>query len=251
MKPSNTFEVADLLETFDKSEILKLIEDQLNTDQYTLEKITDHIQLLYVKWRSIMENPEIVEEIKVTADKKFKEICEDTIKLILNKFGMTIDDDWFDLHQNDVPALTMVLYHYFVLDFTSNIYDLIMNYIMTNYKLIYEVFESMEDKKDASTINQKKKLSSKMALIIANIYDISEWIIGQIDEKSYFNYADADYALTDIFRDYIDCGIITGSFMNQITKLYLTNISLKSEVCFTIISNAKIGVLVDPFKLNQ
>lgn len=248
MKPSNTFEISDILETFDKSEISGLINNQLNTEHYTMNKITDHFMPLYIRWRSIMENPEVVEDIKINTDLRFKELCEVILKNILNRFGMTIDDDWIELNQCDLPGLTVALYHFFVLDFVSNLHDVIMNYIMQNHKMIYQVFEAMENKKDASTINQKKKLTPKMAMIIANIYDISEWIINQIDEDNYFNYVNQDYALNDIFKEYIDKGALTGSFMNEIAKIYLTKISLKSEICFSIISNAKIGNISDPFK---
>lgn len=248
MKPSNTFEISDILETFDKSEISGLINNQLNTEHYTMNKITDHFMPLYIRWRSIMENPEVVEDIKINTDLRFKELCEAILKNILNRFGMTIDDDWIEMNQCDLPGLTVALYHFFVLDFVSNLHDVIMNYIMQNHKMIYQVFEAMENKKDASTINQKKKLTPKMAMIIANIYDISEWIINQIDEDNYFNYVNQDYALNDIFREYIDKGALTGSFMNEIAKIYLTKISLKSEICFSIISNAKIGNISDPFK---
>ena len=195
-----------------------------------------------------MENPEVVEDIKINTDLRFKELCEAILKNILNRFGMTIDDDWIEMNQCDLPGLTVALYHFFVLDFVSNLHDVIMNYIMQNHKMIYQVFEAMENKKDASTINQKKKLTPKMAMIIANIYDISEWIINQIDEDNYFNYVNQDYALNDIFKEYIDKGALTGSFMNEIAKIYLTKISLKSEICFSIISNAKIGNISDPFK---
>lgn len=248
MKPSNTFEISDILETFDKSEISGLINNQLNTEHYTMNKITDHFMPLYIRWRSIMENPEVVEDIKINTDLRFKELCEAILKNILNRFGMTIDDDWIEMNQCDLPGLTVALYHFFVLDFVSNLHDVIMNYIMQNHKMIYQVFEAMENKKDASTINQKKKLTPKMAMIIANIYDISEWIINQIDEDNYFNYVNQDYALNDIFKEYIDKGALTGSFMNEIAKIYLTKISLKSEICFSIISNAKIGNISDPFK---
>lgn len=248
MKASSTFEISDILETFDKTEINSLIDNQLYTDHYSMDKITDHLMPLYVRWRSIMENTEVVEEIKLSTQSHFIELCEYILKNILKRFNMAIDDDWIELNQDDIPALTLAVYHYFVLNFTSNLYEVIMNYVMTNNKLIYDIFEEMENKKDASTINQKKKLSPKMAMIIANIYDISEWIIHQIDEENFFKYTNKDYALNDVIIDYINKGVISGDFMNEIIKIYLTNISLKSEICFTIISNAKIGNMADPFK---
>ena len=238
MKQSVVYEVSEILDMFNLEEITKLLAAQLNVDNNSDMVISsvDHFRPLYYKYRSTIENNENTEEIKNAAEERFMNICNIFLSMICKKYHLDIDSDWKADHYKDIPGFTLALYSFFILDMRSNIYDVCMNYIERNTSYIYEAFEDRKNKKDSSTLINKKILTPEKAVIISNIYDVTTWILNQISEQQFLELLNSEYLPLKLIYSLLEEGIIAGDFMEEINELYASNISLKSDVCFKIIS---------------
>ena len=243
MKQFIVDEISDILDMFNLEEISKLLDHQItvNNESEILSHTADYFKPLYYKYKQIMETEGNDEEIKASAKERFMTICLLFLSKICNTFNLTIDDTWKDDHYEDIPGFTMALYSFFILDLTSNLYDVCLNYIKRNITYIYETFEDRKNKKDASTLVNKKILSPELALVVANIYDITTWILGQISEEQYIEYLNQEYLPLGLIRRLFEDGIMSGEFMYELNNIYNSNISLKNDVSFKIITTIKTG----------
>ena len=246
----NTFiEVSDILDSFDIDEIRGIINDQINNhfddDVYT-EKMHDYLKPLYYNYARLSKYS-LDEDTKEKAESKFYAICIAFLQAILGKFNIDLDKEWVSDHYSDLPAITIAFYTFFVLDFESNVYEVLVNYINANSELVAKTFEGLKIKKDASTLSNKKNLSPQMALIISNIYDISEWIFGQLDESDYFKYIDNSYVPLQLIKALYENEYLTGEFADVILQILHINIPLKSKICFDFIYQVKNGEIKDEF----
>lgn len=156
-------EVSDILESFNIDEINKLIEEQITTDyndDIYSDLLTNHLQPLYYNYASLTKY-DLDEETKSLAENKFVSICVAFLNAIVNRFKISIDTEWLSSHYSDVPAITMFMYSFFVIDFQNNVYEILVNYIEKNNEEIAKVFSGMKVKKDASSIANKKDLVQK------------------------------------------------------------------------------------------
>ena len=216
-------EVSDILETFNIAEISLLIKDQINGDSDDFINITmDHFKPLYFNFAKLTKY-DLEEDIKDEAQNRFFGICEVFIEEICKKFQLEIDSEWIGTRYNDLPAITMSLYSFFVLDFTQNVYEVILNYIIKNKDLVYKTFEDLKSKKDASTLANKKSLGPEMAVIISNIYDINKWIMMNISEEDFLDYLDKDYIPLKVIRPMYLEGKLSGNFVDVISNTYSIN----------------------------
>lgn len=241
-------EVSDILDSFDLAEIQKLISEQINTN-YTSDEYTptiDFFKPLYYNYAKLSKY-DIDEDTRKQAESKFYMICFSLLRAILSKFDIEIDHDWLSDHYSDIPGITIAFYSFFVLDFNTNLYELLVNYINTNSVEISKIFESLKIKKDASSMSNRKNLSNQMALIISNIYDISDWIFQALTEQDYFEYLNNSYVpvrfLSEMYKD----DRISANFAAVIYNIFHSNITLKSEICFKYISQVKNGEIKDLF----
>ncbi len=248
MKDSVLIEVSEILNAFNISEITKLIEEQIN-DDYSEDNSTDimvdHLKPLYYTYAN-MTKYKLDEDTKREAENRFYAICKVFIDAICKKFKLVIDEEWLNDNPSTLIALTFTLYSFFVLEFSANVNEVLLNYILQNTSEIYEVFEGMRNKKDSSTIANKKTMSPEMALIISNIYDISSWIFNKMTEAEFFNYLNDDYLPLQLIETLFDDGKISGEFMEAINEIFKANIRLKSKTCFTIIYKFRNEELKDP-----
>lgn len=236
MKQTVIYEVSEILDTFNLEEITKLLQNQIYSSEDYGTKV-DHFKPLYYKYQSIINTEGNSDEIKNTAITKFMDVCNIFLSLICKKFHLEIDQSWKDDHYNDLPGFAMALYSFFVLDISSNIYDVCVNYINKNTQFIYEAFEDRKSKKDAATLVNKKILSPELAIIVSNIYDISTWILSQLTEEQFIQYLNTDYIPLKFIIGILENGILSGEFMIEINDIYSSNIGLKSDVCFQLISH--------------
>lgn len=241
-------EVSDILETFNIAEISLLIKEQINGDDDDFINITmDHFKPLYFNFAKLTKY-DLEEDIKDEAQNRFFSICEVFIDEICKKFQLEIDSEWIRSRYNDLPAITMSLYSFFVLDFVQNVYEVIVNYIAINKDLVYKTFEDLKSKKDASTLANKKSLSSEMTIIISNIYDITKWIMMNINEEDFLNYLDKDYIPLKVVRPMYLEGKLSGNFVDVISNMLAENVSLNSRIGFDFTINTKTGVIKDLFQ---
>ena len=194
MKQTPIYEVSEILDTFDLEEIVKLLNSQIDYEQNITiySNPVDHLKPLYVKYRSIMETEDMPEEAKEEAREKFNNICSIFLCMLCKQYDLEIDQNWIDDHVDDIAGVAMSLYSFFVLDLTSNLYEVCSNYINDNTKYIFDVFEEKKNKKDAVTLVNKKSMTIDKAVILSNIYDVSTWILSQITEEDFFDYLNPD-----------------------------------------------------------
>lgn len=242
MKPMTVEDVSEILDTFSLSEISDLLKKQVELKDNDAGLITtDYFHPIYLKYRSIMESEETSGDIKDEATERFNDVCDIFINLICEKFNLAIDQDWKEEHKTQLPGLVTSLYHFFIRDLSTNLQEVCINYINQNRKTIFEVFEERKNKKDASTLVNKRNFPVDLAVILANIYDTSTWAIRQLSEEEYIRYMNNDYAPLKVIQSLMEESIISGEFMDVIEEVYEDCVGLKGQVCFNILSSFKVN----------
>lgn len=242
MKQEVIYEVSEILDTFNLEEITKLLQRQINSNDDEETHPVDHFKALYYHYRRIMETEGNTGEIKEAARSRFMDVCNIFLSLICQKFNLTLDQEWKDDHYGDLPGLVMALYSFFVLDLSSNIFDACIAYINTNSKTIMEAFGDRKNKKDAATLVNKKKMSPELAIIISNIYDVTSWIVSILSESQYIECLPQDYIPLQLISGMLEEGVLAGDFMTEVNDIYASNIGLKSDVCFRIITQVSANI---------
>lgn len=248
MKDSVMIEVSEILRVFNIHEFIHLIEDQINgnySEDNSANTMVNHLKPLYYTYANLTKY-DLDEETKKDAEVRFYSVCKVFIDAITNKFSLKLDTEWLNNNVGNLPSFTFALYSFFVLDFATNLHEILLKYIIKNIDEIYVVFEDMKTKRDSTTLANKKSLSPEISLVISNIYDITNWVLGKMTEEEYFEYLDSDYLPLTIVRALFDRGAVSGNFMDIINEIYQNNIMLRSKTCFKIIYGFRNGELKDP-----
>lgn len=240
---SKVIDVADIFDFFNIEEIASLVKTQIDSDENTdaFGKRSDYFKPLYTRYKEIVENVENTNEIKQEAENRFMGICDLILYLICKKYGIVIAPDWKFDHYHDIPGLTMAFYSMFVLEISTNLFDVCRNFLITHTKTVFNAFEDHKIKKDAMTVVSKKEMTIEVAVILSNIYDITTWILGQLSEEDFFILLPQDYTPLTIIRGLYEQGSVSGSFMDIMNDIYATNVPLKGNVCFRLIADIKNG----------
>ena len=235
-------DVSEILDSFSLEEISNLLKRQVNmhTEESGIDR-ANYFQPLYAKYHSIMDSDEIPDDVKNEATDRFNDVCRLFISLIANEFQLEFDQDYINDHLNVLPALVSALYCFFVRDLITNIEEVCTNYIEKNRKKIFEVFEDRKSKKDAATLVNKRKFPIDLAVILANIYDTSTWILRQLSEEAYISYLNQDYAPLKIIDSLMKEGVMSGEFMDIISGIFEENLSMKGEICLAILAVHKLA----------
>lgn len=239
MKQQVIYEVSEILDTFNLEEITNLLRRQINSNNDEETHPVDHFKALYYRYQRIIETEDNTDEIKEATKARFMDVCNIFLSLICEKYNLSLDQEWKDDHYGDLPALVMALYSFFVLDLPSNIFDVCISFINANKDSIMEAFGERKNKKDAATLVNKKMMSPELAIIISNIYDVTSWILSLLSEEQYIHLLPEDYVPLKLISGMLEDGILAGEFMTEINDIYSSNIGLKSDVCFRIISQVK------------
>lgn len=250
MTPEIVDEAADIFDLFNLEEIRQLLSEQLVLDSAKSSELatTDYFKPLYHKYKAIMSTEENTDEVKEAAEERFMRICDIFISLIAKKFGFSISPEWKSDNYSQIPALTLAIYSFFVLEFSTNLIDVCRKYLEENADLVFETFEEKKMKKDAVTLVHKKEMTIENAVVISNIYDITTWIFSQLSEEQFFKLLSPEYIPLTILQKLYEQGDMTGEFVVAIHDIYSQNVSLKGDVCFQIISMIKKGTLSMQFK---
>lgn len=234
---SRTIEdVSEILDTFNLEEISSLIEKQLDLSENLSVTMTDYFKPLYYHFQQIMNDESTDDELKDSAVGQFHEVCKLFIRIISNKFDLSLNDEWMYNHEGDLPGIANALYCFFVKDLSSNIQEVCMNYIAENKKSIFDIFEDRKNKKDSLTLYQKRNYTIEMAVILANIYDVTTWILSAISEEQYIKYLNQDYIPLRVIYPMLEQDIISGDFVDVISEIYTDNLNLRADVCYQILS---------------
>lgn len=246
-------ELSEILDTFDTNEISLIVDSQILDPKFDMlgDASVDQFSPLKNRYEGIIEvneNPEILEEVQA----RFLSICDIFLDALERKFSVKISDEWKENHRNDIPDVTEALYNTFVLNFITNMEDVLFKYILKNKMEIFRVFEDDRNKKDASTIAKKKNFNIEDAVILADIYDICAWILDNLTVDSWFEYSDLDevdmalihsmYESTDLMDSEEGDPPVSVTFVDRLTEIFKKDTSVKGVLCFNLINR-----LVDEF----
>lgn len=235
---SSFIEVSNILGYFDVDQIHDVISEQLQnilTTDNTMIEQPDHFRNIYYNYNKLKKY-NLDDSTKDDAETKFTRVCYAFINGIADEFGLSVDTNWLSDNRADIPAITYAIYLFFVKDLAKNIHEALYTYINENKESLAKTFEDYKNKKDASTLLVKKTLSPDLSLILANIYDVSEYIFENLmDEEVYFKSINQDYVPLSMIQNMYEAGYMSGTFMKRISEAFHENLSLKSDICFQII----------------
>lgn len=240
-------ELSEILDTFDTNEISLIVDSQILDPKFDMlgDASVDQFSPLKNRYEGIIEineNPDILEEVQA----RFLSICGIFLDALEKKFSIKVSDEWKESHRNDIPEITEALYNTFVLNFITNMEDILFNYIMKNKMDIFRAFEDDRNKKDASTIAKKKNFNIEDAVILADIYDICAWILDNLTVDSWFEYSDLEevdmalihsmYESTDLMDSEEGDPPVSVTFVDKLTEIFKKDTSVKGVLCFNLIN---------------
>lgn len=233
----NNSAIADILDTFDTTEISELIQNQItNRENYSRPAI-DHFQMLYANYKKLIDSPDATEDELQYGRERFYNICSIIISAIEEKFDIGLDDLWQENNGANRPAVTSALYNFFVIDIYDNVLQMLSNYIKKNYIQLYNQF------KDVQRRSLSQSISLEADVIMRNIYDISSFIFQQLSVDTALSYFDDGYAPATVLKELAHQEVITGEFINEIGEVFNYDTNFKSQIGFDLMFKIKNGLL--------
>lgn len=229
-------DISEILGDFNLVEIRKMIQSQIPTDnvsESTRTVVTDYFKPLYHKYKRAIKYGD--EEVSDEAQMRFHEICMEFINQICTKFSLGIDEIFLETHGNKLHMITMALYSVFVLDFVRNLQTALTIMIQKDMDQICELFKETKSKKDSATLVNKKMMTEPDAIVASNIYDITKWVLEQMDEDTFLDLINDGDACSSIVQEMYTDGTLNGDFMTVIRSIYSNDITLRSQIGFEII----------------
>lgn len=240
MEPRSVEDVSEILDTFNIEDISSLLKSQMDLSENLSVNMTDYFHPIHLHYSKIVNDESIPDDLKAEAKERFFNVCRIFINIISEKYNLTVDTDWMIDHEGDLPGFATALYCFFVRDITTNLYEVCTNYITKNRKELFEMFEEKKNKKDSVTLVQKKNMPIDMAVILANIYDVTTFILSAISEEQYINYMNQEYIPLKVVYPMLEDGIIAGDFVDTIHEIYTENLNLRASVCYQILTTFKV-----------
>lgn len=245
-------EVSEILSSFDLVEIQQFVNDQILGDEKVsapTQDTTDHFHPLYLDFQNIISNTDDEDVIKIV-NQRFEAICDIFLNAIEKKYCIGISEDWRSNHPNDLGALTLALYSFFVLDHQDNLEEMLYNYIINKKDTLYSDFETLKQKKDASTIINRKAYPTEMAIIFANIYDVCTYILDHITPMEFFDNIEQEYIPLQIIKALYESGDLGGvygddyaidgkDFTDCIAENFRENTGYKAAICFEVVNRLR------------
>ena len=233
--------IEDVLDYFDIEKTNKLIHDQLDADEFAPGGIvTDHLKPMWVRYQALKVDPEQALDSSAVemAKQKFDNICLLFIKVVTERFGITIDIGWLENQSPEtIHSIALLLYTFFVIDLESTLTEVLYCYIKDHATDLAEHFaEIMKTRKDAPYIAFKKTMTPEYAVIAANIYDICYWILDQMTEEEFMDYVSPDYVPQPHIKAMFDEGHLSGNYVDKIHDYFRKNGGLRTRICFELIS---------------
>jgi len=230
-------ERSEILESFNDTELSELLDDQFNGLFKEINAVPiDYLKPYYYKYKSMKEDIACT-DMKTYLENKYNQICMQFINKIEKVFHIKVSEDWLDEHVKNIPSVALLLYNFFILELGTNMEDAIHRNIKLDKSCLYKLFEERKNKKDGSTQLYSKCKDPEMALLIANIYDVSTQALDDMSEEEYLSYLPEGYVPAEFIKRMFSEGYISGNFMNVIREVYAKSAYLKSVICFNIESS--------------
>lgn len=227
-------ERGDIISLFTEGDLNDLLDDQISNLFGEINAMPiDYLKPYYQNFKEMNElnlNDELRNEVRM----RFNNIALIFINKIEEEFSIKISEDWLENHYNDIPSVALFLYSFFVLELHANIRDAIHRQILLDSEGLYTLFEERKNKKDSSTVVYAKTNNPKLALLLANIHDVSIQVISIMTEEEFLNDLEAGYVPKEFIKKMYENGYIEGKFMDKICKSYTNSSFLKAMTCFEI-----------------
>ena len=243
--PDTMMEIANILNDFDEESLLDIFKSQIidDNDSYTSLPV-NQFQPLYLSYVNAKSIQNVDEDDILELDHRFQNICIGIIELISAKFGIEIDDEWISAHFNQLPAITVALYQFFVLDIFYIFLEVLNNYIVKNMDELVNTFSDSVQGKDSSTIANLNKLDPKYAVLASSMYDVTDYIFTLIDTEDLFKYLDSSYVPGMLIQKLYDEYVASGDLVSKFADIYKEDLGLRSKIVFELIYRIKkIGSL--------
>lgn len=236
----------EILGQFDIEDIDDILEDQLGSNDPELDYPKDIFKAIFMKYKEALETYDFTDEDKNTLDDRFSQICDIVITKVARMFNIEINDDAQYERAGDKPAVAMILYGFFIIDYMSVAESILMNYILKNRDDINSIYESLGAKKDSATMHYRNEgvLPEPYLIIISNIVNISEWIFDRFEvNKDFLDYLDDDYYIAHDIKEMCRSGFISGSFVQRYSEIFRDSLTMKGlitvDICNTLQKKAK------------
>lgn len=237
--PDTMIEVANILESFDEENLREIFKAQiLSNDGYTDMQI-NHLTPLYSSYQRVMSLENVDEEDIEKIRLRFQSLCMSIINFICTKFNIEIDTNWIESNYGKLPALTMCLYQFFVLDIFYVVLKSLNNYISKNIDDLFNAFADSIQNKDVSTTTNMKIMNPKYAAIVSSMYDVTDYTFTMMDSETIFEYIDNKYIPGAVLRSLMESGDLTGDFAHAFANIYKDNLALRSKITFELIYKIK------------
>ena len=237
--PDTMMEVANILDSFDEDNLREIFKAQiLDNDGYTDMQI-NHLTPLYSSYQRVMKLENIDEDDLVKVKNRFNSLCMSIINYICSKYNIEVDINWIESNYGKLPALTMCMYQFFVLDIFHVILKSLNNYISKNIDDLFNAFVDAIQNKDVSTTTNMKIMDPKYAAIVSSMYDVTDYSFTMMDSETIFEYIDNKYVPGAVLKNLMSNGTITGDFANSFANIYKDNLALRSKITFELIYKIK------------
>ena len=227
-------ERSEILQSFNAEEISQLVKDQMKNLFTEMNGIPiDYLKPIYYNYQQ-MKDMEMDEDLRRTLNEDYITTVKIFIAEIEEAFGFKIDENYIENNVVDLPSLALVLYSFFVLELSNNIEDSLHRAIKMDADNLYDLFEERKNKKDGSTAIYSKCGDPKLALLMANIYDVSVQVMTEMTEEEFLKYLPEGYLPGDVVRKLYEEGKLMGDFMEVIRENFIKSSFLRSMICFNI-----------------
>ena len=237
--PDTMMEVANILESFDEENLREIFKAQIIDNEGYTDLQINHLAPLYSSYQRVMNIEGIDEEDIEKVRIRFQSICMSIINFICSKYNIEIDINWVETNYGKLPALTMCLYQFFVLDIFNVVLKSLNNYISKNIDDLFNAFSDAIQSKDVSTTTNMKIMDTKYAAIVSSMYDVTDYTFTMMDSETIIEYIDNKYTPGAVIGNLMEQGIITGDFANVFANIYKENLAMRSKITFELIYKIK------------
>jgi len=166
--------LSDIISRFDDDVILDIINENINFRFNAVNELSNLPAACELTFKNEISNLDdcapYLEQIKILRDSTYRSI----INIVCNKFDFT----FHDIEEvTDIYTAAYSLYNLIISNFRNAISDFYANYIMSEYKGLYEAFgiARFKKQKDSATIYNKSNYDNQeLGLIISNLNFVLE-----------------------------------------------------------------------------
>ena len=238
VNPDTMNDIANIMDDFELDTLKDVFRSQIITDEELSIKI-DHLSPLDDLYKRARDTEHKEEDDFAYIRSNYRAICMYIISLITTKYDLGYDEEWVNDHIEQLPAFTKVLYHFFVLDVYPIILELLNNYIAIHSDELYDAFKEYTQDNTLSNWVNSKILDEKWAVIVSNIYDVTDYAFSVIDNDNVFDYLNKKYLPTKILNNMIETDIINGDFVHEFADIYKEQLNFRSAIAFDLVYKIK------------